>query len=79
MHINFINIIAVIHISLAMHISKKTKPCQLRYVCLLIIISPQPNGVEGNYTINITIDGKTFAELGGTRCNGCYFNVSPHA
>ena len=40
-------------------------------------ISRSPSG-EGNYTISITIDGKTFTELGGTRCNRCYFNVSPY-
>ena len=49
------------------------------YVILVCIVSPEPNGVEGHYTISVTIDGKTFSELGGTTCNGCYFDVSPHA
>ena len=47
-------------------------------LCHYCIISPEPNGEEGHYTISVTIDDKTFAELGGTTCNGCYFDVSLH-
>ena len=47
-------------------------------LCDYCIISPEPNRDEGHYTIIVTIDGKTFYELGGTTCNGCYFDVSPY-
>ena len=47
-------------------------------LCYYCIISPEPNRDEGHYTISVTIDGKTFDELGGTTCNGCYFDVSPY-
>jgi len=42
----------------------------------IVETSPSPDGEEGHYTIIVTIDGKTFKELGGTICNGCYFDVS---
>ena len=47
------------------------------YDNIILLYSPEPNGEELRYTISITIDGKTFAELGGTQCNRCdYFDVS---
>ena len=40
------------------------------------MFSPAPGGEEGRYILDVTIDGKTVAELGGTICNSCYFDVS---
>lgn len=42
----------------------------------LFIFSPAPDGEGGRYEIDVTIDGKSVAELGGTICNRCYFDVS---
>ena len=53
----------------------------LKYATIQLIIllySPEPNGEALRYRISITIDGKTFADLGGTQCNRCYFDVSLH-
>ena len=49
----------------------------LRYSCVIIhaCCSPSPDGGVGRYTVNVTIDGKTIAELGGS-CGGCWFEVS---
>ena len=45
-------------------------------ICDINVTSPTPDGEPGRYTIDVTIDGKTIAELGGTICNRCYFDVS---
>ena len=42
----------------------------------ILFYSPEPNGEELRYDISITIDGITFAELGGTECDDCFFDVS---
>ena len=42
----------------------------------ILFYSPEPNGEELQYTIRITIDGIPFAELGGTECDDCFFDVS---
>ena len=56
---------------------------EYRFTCNIMIIeylfhstSASPNGEQGHYIISVTIDGKTFAELDGTVCVGCYFDVS---
>ena len=44
-------------------------------MCDYSCCSPSPDGEVGRYTVNVIIDGKTIAELGGS-CSGCWFEVS---
>jgi len=44
-------------------------------MCDYSCCSPSPDGEVGRYTVNVIVDGKTIAELGGS-CGGCWFEVS---